>query len=48
MDKAFKWMNALMVGKYLFTYPNYNKIFHIYTDTFNYQIGAYIDLDIDL
>ncbi len=45
MDLAFKQMKAIMAWDCLIAYPNYNKPFHIYTDTSSYQMGVYIVQD---
>ena len=41
-QNAFNKMMALMVHDCLNTYPDLNKPFNIYTEAFNYQLGAAI------
>ena len=45
MDKEFKQMKVILSVDTLMTYPNHNKSFHIYTDEFDYQMGAVIMQD---
>ncbi len=45
MYLAFKQMKALMAQDCRLANPNYNKLFHIYTDHSSYQMGAYIVQD---
>ena len=42
MQKAFEEMKALMAVECLMAYPDHNKEFQIYTNTFDYQMGAVI------
>ncbi len=42
MQKAFNNMRLLMAANDLSAYPNHNKLFNIYTDTSDLQIGTCI------
>jgi hypothetical protein len=40
MQKSLDEMKAFMAADVMCEYPNHNKPYHIYTDAFNYQLGA--------
>ncbi len=40
MQKAFDKMCLLMVADALAAYPNHNKQFNVYTEAFDFQLGA--------
>jgi hypothetical protein len=42
MQRAFNQMKPLMTADVLGAYPDHNKPFHIFTDAFDYQLGACI------
>jgi hypothetical protein len=42
MQTAFNQMKVLMAMDVLYTYPNHNKLFHIYTNASVYQLGSCI------
>jgi hypothetical protein len=42
MQKAFDQMKAWMAANVLCAYPDNNKLFHIFTDASDYQLGACI------
>jgi hypothetical protein len=42
LQAAFDQMKVLMAMDVLCAYPNHNKLFHIYTNTSDYQLGSCI------
>jgi hypothetical protein len=42
MQKVFDKMHLLMAAYALAAYPNHNKWFGVYTDTYDFQLGACI------
>jgi hypothetical protein len=42
MQKALKKMHLLMADDALLAYPNHNKLFNMYTDASDFQLGTCI------